>query len=430
VSSGQESESLPRQREHARLRGVPQTAEKMSILLGRKSITRVMCFANEPRTSTTVGVPVELENEWPWSQCVEVIAEAMGKQTSLSEQTRVYTATGFEIDDVSSCIQGETIHVAWDGDDFFESAQNSELAPPGPDSSVASGASDGVVTPTNSSRRSSSASGRSDSAKRKNTDLRRGSELDNEVAKSRLVMKFIIVGPMFAGKSCLMAQFASRQFPLAMSPTVGVDYNSSILKIKNNLIKIQIWDTAGQEEHRAITRAYFRNSAAAVIVYDVTNQQSFESLGSWIEVSMHTERVQSLVRPSMLSHSSPALILILRICCAQAVRDNSTNTNITMALCGNKIDLTKAGSQSAKKITTEDGMQYAKSQGMLFFETSAKEDTNVGMMFRSTAREVLRRLEEGKISTDDPSSGVKHEEYAAATRSVSAPQRPRRKKCC
>ena len=121
-------------------------------------------------------------------------------------------------------------------------------------------------------------------------------------------MKFIIVGSQFVGKSCLLAQFANKQFPLAMSPTLGVDYNSSIIKVKNNLIKIQVWDTAGQEEHRAITRAYFRDSAAAIVVYDVTNQESFDALGSWIEV--RPTPIVQLTRLYVLSPMYvPALVL-------------------------------------------------------------------------------------------------------------------------
>ena len=92
----------------------------MSSLILRKAITKVMCFPNEARSAESVGVPVDLDQEWGWERCVEAMAEAMGMQDALSEQTRVYTATGFEVDNVTSCIQGETIHIAWDGGDFFE----------------------------------------------------------------------------------------------------------------------------------------------------------------------------------------------------------------------------------------------------------------------------------------------------------------------
>jgi hypothetical protein len=265
----------------------PQRAASggMSSLMLRKTITRVICFPNQPRTKDSVGVPVDLDQQWEWEQCVQAIADAMHMQDVLSDQTRVYTATGFEIDTVSSCIQGETLHVAWAGDEFFESGQHDDdddddVAQQPVRSNIGSGNSGGG----GGTQATSSAGGAGGGPSRKQTDLRRGSELDHETAQTRLVMKFIIVGSQFVGKSCLLAQFANKQFPLAMSPTLGVDYNSSIIKIKNTLVKIQVWDTAGQEEHRAITRAYFRDSAAALVVYDVTNQQSFDSLGSWIEV--------------------------------------------------------------------------------------------------------------------------------------------------
>jgi hypothetical protein len=303
----------------------------MSHLL-RKATTQVVCFANEARTAESVGTPVTLEHDWDWATCLTTIAREMGMADAVAAQMRVYTATGFEISEVDSCIEGETVHVAWDGADFFESvhdgddlqsrssrasSRDSGSRRPGGSKSP-SGSRGGDGGGGNGSRGggsgSSSSGGGGGAAgggggggsrggrtaergggggggddgrgqlQRRMTDARRGSELDNETASTRLVMKFIIVGSQFVGKSCLLSQFANKQFPLAISPTLGVDYNSSIIKVKNTLIKIQIWDTAGQEEHRAITRAYFRDSAAAIVVYDVTNQESFDALDSWIDV--------------------------------------------------------------------------------------------------------------------------------------------------
>ena len=257
-----------------------------SLILGRKTTTQVMCFPNEARTEHSVGIPVVLEQEWEWVHCVKAMAAEMGCLDKVSDLTRVYTATGFEVDDVSSCIEGETLHIAWGGNDFFETLNaNLDIAGTSRSNSRSDSSRSSSMSRQVSTDYTSGGSSSGGGMQRKMTDHRRGSELDNESAQTRLVMKFIIVGSQFVGKSCLLAQFANKQFPLAMSPTLGVDYNSSIIKVKNNLIKIQIWDTAGQEEHRAITRAYFRDSAAAIVVYDVTNQESFAALDSWIEVS-------------------------------------------------------------------------------------------------------------------------------------------------
>ena len=113
-------------------------------------------------------------------------------------------------------------------------------------------------------------------------------------------MRFIIVGSMSVGKSCLLLQFTDRKFSASVGPTIGVDFGSSSLNIDGENVKLQIWDTAGQEDFQAITRAYYREAAAAILVYDMTNLQSYEKLQSWLS----------------------------------AVQCNSTNPNIVITLVG------------------------------------------------------------------------------------------------
>ena len=117
---------------------------------------------------------------------------------------------------------------------------------------------------------------------------------------TKYVMRFIIVGSMSVGKSCLLLQFTNRRFATNVGPTIGVDFGSSSLNIDGENVKLQIWDTAGQEDFQAITRAYYREAAAAILVYDMTNLQSYEKLQSWLS----------------------------------AVQSNSTNPNIVITLVG------------------------------------------------------------------------------------------------
>ena len=117
---------------------------------------------------------------------------------------------------------------------------------------------------------------------------------------TKYVMRFIIVGSMSVGKSCLLLQFTNRRFAANVGPTIGVDFGSSSLNIDGENVKLQIWDTAGQEDFQAITRAYYREAAAAILVYDMTNLQSYEKLQSWLS----------------------------------AVQSNSTNPNIVITLVG------------------------------------------------------------------------------------------------
>lgn len=117
---------------------------------------------------------------------------------------------------------------------------------------------------------------------------------------AKYVMRFIIVGSMSVGKSCLLLQFTDHRFAANAGPTIGVDFGASTISIDGEVVKLQIWDTAGQEDFQAITRAYYREAAAAILVYDMTNKQSYEKLQSWLS----------------------------------AVQCNSTNPNIVITLVG------------------------------------------------------------------------------------------------
>ena len=100
------------------------------------------------------------------------------------------------------------------------------------------------------------------------------------------LMKFIIIGDSGVGKSCMIHQYINRVFLGSHDVTIGVDFASKIIRAKDfdgNLekIKIQIWDTAGQETFRSITQSYYNGAAGVIIVYDITNRESFENILGW-----------------------------------------------------------------------------------------------------------------------------------------------------
>nr|XP_016492583.1 PREDICTED: ras-related protein Rab-2A-like [Nicotiana tabacum] len=97
------------------------------------------------------------------------------------------------------------------------------------------------------------------------------------------LMKFIIVGETGVGKTCIMNQFTEKRFDPVYDVTIGAGYGSRIITVHKKQIKLQIWDTAGQEKFRSITRAYYRDAAGALLVYDVTKRHTFERLSSWLE---------------------------------------------------------------------------------------------------------------------------------------------------
>lgn len=95
--------------------------------------------------------------------------------------------------------------------------------------------------------------------------------------------KFILVGDTGVGKTSLISRLIDGNFYPNHEYTIGVEYGSKSITINNKIIKLQIWDTAGQEEFRAITRSYYRSSAAALVVFDLTRKETFRSVSRWVE---------------------------------------------------------------------------------------------------------------------------------------------------
>ena len=102
------------------------------------------------------------------------------------------------------------------------------------------------------------------------------------MADYNFLFKYILIGDANVGKSCLMTQFIEHEFKAFIDPTIGVEFGSKIVQINNKDIKLQIWDTAGQENFRSITRAYFRGAIGGLLVFDLTCRQSFENASQWL----------------------------------------------------------------------------------------------------------------------------------------------------
>ena len=184
---------------------------------------------------------------------------------------------------------------------------------------------------------------------------------------SRYLFKYIIIGDTGVGKSCLLLQFTDKRFQPVHDLTIGVEFGARIININEQPVKLQIWDTAGQESFRSITRSYYRGAAGALLVYDITRRETFEHLASWLEDARQ--------------HANP---------------------NMTIMLIGNKSDLSHR-----RAVTTEEGAAFAREHGLIFLETSAKTAHNVEDAFIGTARAIHRKIEEGIIDVENESNGVK-----------------------
>ena len=169
------------------------------------------------------------------------------------------------------------------------------------------------------------------------------------------------------GKSCILNQFLNNSFNEEYDITVGVEFGAKTVDVNGRRAKLQIWDTAGQDSFKSITRAYYRGSAAALICYDITHRESFDNLEVWLEECI-----------------------------------SNGNQEMTLILVGNKIDL-----ESEREVTTEEGIQFAKNKNMLFFETSAKTAEKVGELFNQSAKQIFKKIEIGIIDPKNEIFGVK-----------------------
>ncbi|CAF0856916.1 unnamed protein product [Adineta ricciae] len=177
------------------------------------------------------------------------------------------------------------------------------------------------------------------------------------MAKSPEVFNFkiLVIGESSVGKSSLMTRFVDETFQATFIPTIGVDFKVRTIMIDNYQCKVQIWDTAGQERFRVITTTYYRDAAGVIVVYDVTNHETFSRVCRWLDE-------------------------IKKYC----------DDNIIKVLVGNKADVISVEDSPVQKVvSTEQAQQYAQEMNIPFFETSAKDNKNVDILFHTIARLAL-----------------------------------------
>ena len=117
---------------------------------------------------------------------------------------------------------------------------------------------------------------------------------NDEAAEQSSLFKVIIIGDSAVGKSCLMARVTTNDFRMDHEVTVGVEFGSLLIRLEQQVFKLQIWDTAGQESFKSITKIFYKGAHCVLLAYDLTRKDSFESLKTW------HEEVQSLSDPNVI----------------------------------------------------------------------------------------------------------------------------------
>ena len=184
--------------------------------------------------------------------------------------------------------------------------------------------------------------------------------MEEEESSYELLYKVIIVGDTAVGKSNILSRYVKDEFSSSSKSTVGVELGIKFLKIKNTKTKIQIWDTAGQERYRAITSSYFKGSNGCFIVYDITNEASFNNIENWYE------QIQK-----------------------------ETSQDIPILLVGNKCDL-----EEERKVPIEKGKEKAQNLNCAFFETSALKKINIDKIFEELVNNIYEKTGGNKNDDD------------------------------
>ena len=176
------------------------------------------------------------------------------------------------------------------------------------------------------------------------------------------VYKVLLLGDSTVGKTCFLLRYCDKTFQEAHLSTIGLDYRLKTMTLQSGKnIKLQIWDTAGQDRFRAITKNYYKGANGIILIYDVTNRQSYENVKNWIT----------------------------------QIREEA-NPNVVIYLAGNKVDV----SEEEKVVKTEEGKKIAEEFNLPLYETSAKNGININRIFEELVEkvdEIYSKLELPKI---------------------------------
>ena len=195
--------------------------------------------------------------------------------------------------------------------------------------------------------------------------------------------KVVLLGSAAVGKSSLLLRFTQNHFPESYSCTLGVDFQTKTLVIEGKRVKLQVWDTAGQERFTPMTKCYLRNTNGCIVVYDITNRDSFARVPVW----------------------------------AKEFREANSISQVTsLIIVGNKLDC--AGSRA---VSGKEGLELAETLGAKFIEASAREGTSVEELFQVLGRDVYEKMK-GRGEPSERSSGK--------VKLKTGPQRTEKRKCC
>ena len=200
-------------------------------------------------------------------------------------------------------------------------------------------------------------------------------------------LKILLCGDSSVGKTSLLLRYTEEYFPEMHISTIGVEYKIKILNINGRKVILRIWDTSGQERYRSITQNFYRNANGILFVFDLTSKETFDNIRNWLTDSQDYE------------------------------------TKVTKILVGNKIDLTEG-----RKIEKDTVLKYAEKKEMKYYETSAKDGTNVDKAFRELAELILENKTDEEIKEEYMDSTKNNSSFNLSMESEKSAKK--KKNCC
>ena len=203
------------------------------------------------------------------------------------------------------------------------------------------------------------------------------------------IFKIILIGNSGVGKSCILQRYMKHTFEEKYKCTIGVDFLMKSIVINGQTVKLQLWDTAGQEKYKSMVTSYYRGANVALIVFDLTSHISFEALPTWIE---------------NYYKNGPELKNII--------------------LIGNKKDM-----EENRQVTEEEAKAFSEENNMIYFETSAKEGDNIDYVFNYAAETLLEFYSKNNDPNAKKQITSNDDQHSGSFKDVRI-EKNNKKKCC
>ncbi len=182
---------------------------------------------------------------------------------------------------------------------------------------------------------------------------------ENEVIEYSF--KILLLGDTSVGKTCFLKRYTDNTFQDAYLSTIGFDFKYKLVTLEDGkIVKVQLWDTAGEERFRTIAKSYYKGAHGIVLIYDVTNRKTYENIRKWMN----------------------------------QIKDDSSS-NISIILVANKIDC----ENEFRQVTKEEGEVLAKNNNLPIFEASAKDNINVEESFKYLIEEINKKISHFTVQT-------------------------------